>query len=101
MTVTAISVPLLHPIVVTSSGQLVCDERRLKACKQLGWTEIPVTVAENLDDVLARAQAEAEENTCRYAIHASVQRTQDCKTVIKGVTGRFTGTVTNGQSASN
>jgi ParB family chromosome partitioning protein len=35
---------LLHPIVVTPDGLLVCGERRLRAARLLGWKTIPVTV---------------------------------------------------------
>ena len=35
---------LLHPIVVTPEGLLVCGERRLCAAKRLGWETIPVTI---------------------------------------------------------
>jgi len=44
-------VGLLHPIVVTPDGTLVCGERRLRAAGLLGWTEIPVTVVD-LDSVV-------------------------------------------------
>jgi ParB family transcriptional regulator, chromosome partitioning protein len=35
---------LLQPIIVTPDGLLLCGERRLRACKLLGWTEIPVVI---------------------------------------------------------
>ncbi len=35
---------LLHPIVVTEDGELIAGERRLEACKLLGWEEIPVSI---------------------------------------------------------
>ena len=35
---------LLHPIIITPDGQLVVGERRLRACKLLGWRTIPVHV---------------------------------------------------------
>jgi ParB/RepB/Spo0J family partition protein len=35
---------LMHPIVIRSDGTLIAGARRLEACKQLGWTDIPVTV---------------------------------------------------------
>jgi ParB-like chromosome segregation protein Spo0J len=41
-------VGLLNPIVVTRAGVLVAGARRLATCKQLGWSEIPATI---LDDV--------------------------------------------------
>jgi hypothetical protein len=36
-------VGLLHPIVVRPDGRLIAGERRLAACKRLGWTSVPVT----------------------------------------------------------
>ena len=35
---------LLHPIVIRPDGRLIAGERRLAACKKLGWKSIPVTV---------------------------------------------------------
>ena len=35
---------LVHPIVVTPDHELVSGQRRLEACRQLGWTEIPITI---------------------------------------------------------
>src|ERR1035441_8868581 len=54
-------VGLLHPVVVTSSGRLIAGQRGLQACRQLGWTEIPVTVV----DLLQAARGEAHENFVR------------------------------------
>jgi N6-adenosine-specific RNA methylase IME4 len=34
---------LLHPIVVRPGGRLIAGERRLAACKRLGWKSVPVT----------------------------------------------------------
>ena len=51
-------VGLLHPVVVTSDGRLVAGERRLVACRSLGWTDVPVTVADSLAD------ARAERGSC-------------------------------------
>jgi hypothetical protein len=34
---------LLHPIVVRPDGLLIAGERRLAACKRLGWKTVPVT----------------------------------------------------------
>jgi len=52
---------LLHPIVVRPDGVLVAGERRLRAAKLLGWTEIPVTVV----DLGAVARGEFAENAVR------------------------------------
>lgn len=37
---------LLHPITVDSSGTLIAGERRLEACKSLGWTSIAVRIVD-------------------------------------------------------
>jgi len=42
------SVGLINPLVVTPDYQLVAGERRLAACRQLGWTDIPVQFTTNL-----------------------------------------------------
>lgn len=52
---------LLHPVVVRPDGRLIAGERRLAACKALGWTDIPATEVA-LDDVL---RGELAENTER------------------------------------
>lgn len=56
---------LLHPIVVNTDGYLIVGQRRLEACRSLGWTEITVNVAAHLDDARAALEAERDENTCR------------------------------------
>lgn len=58
-------VGLLHPVVVTPDFQLVAGERRLEAVKLLGWTEVPVTVADTLETAWQLLKAERDENTCR------------------------------------
>lgn len=54
-------VGLLHPVVVTPDGRLIAGQRRLAACRELGWTEVPVTVV----DLLQAARGEAHENFIR------------------------------------
>ena len=54
-------VGLLHPVVVTQDGRLIAGQRRMEACRALGWTEIPVTVV----DLLQAARGEAHENCVR------------------------------------
>jgi ParB family chromosome partitioning protein len=49
---------LLQPIVVTSDGQLVAGQRRLEAAKQLGWSEIPVFIKDDLDAIVRGEFAE-------------------------------------------
>ncbi|HYE98555.1 MAG TPA: ParB N-terminal domain-containing protein, partial [Planctomycetota bacterium] len=53
---------LLHPIVVRPAGrdfEVVCGQRRLDACRALGWGEIPALVR-SLDDRHAVEAALAE-----------------------------------------
>src|SRR5262249_51543683 len=33
---------LIHPVVITPGGELICGEGRIKACLSLGWKEVPV-----------------------------------------------------------
>jgi ParB/Sulfiredoxin domain len=50
-------VGLLHPIVVRRDGRLIAGERRLRACKQLGWDNVPVTVID-IDQIVRGEFAE-------------------------------------------
>jgi N6-adenosine-specific RNA methylase IME4 len=52
---------LLHPIVVRPDGTLIAGERRLAACRLLGWQEVPVTVID-LENVV---KGERDENMAR------------------------------------
>ena len=54
-------VGLLHPVVVTPAGRLIAGQRRLAACRLLGWAEVPITVV----DLLQAARGEAHENFVR------------------------------------
>jgi N6-adenosine-specific RNA methylase IME4/ParB-like chromosome segregation protein Spo0J len=54
-------VGLLHPVVVTPEGRLIAGQRRLGACRLLGWPEVPVTVV----DLYQAARGEAHENFVR------------------------------------
>ena len=42
---------LLHPIVVNQRGELLAGQRRLEACRLLGWTEVPVNIVETVDEI--------------------------------------------------
>lgn len=55
---------LINPIVITSDGILVAGERRLTACKSLGWTHIPTQSTEDLSEYELQA-IELEENIKR------------------------------------
>jgi len=64
-------VGLLHPVVVTEDGKLIAGERRVEAAKRLGWSEIPVTVATDLEGIIPLLKAERDENTCREPFRPS------------------------------
>lgn len=55
------AVGLLHPVVVTPEGRLIAGQRRLEACRMLGWTDVPVTEV----DLYQAARGEAHENFVR------------------------------------
>jgi hypothetical protein len=59
---------LLHPVVVRQihegNYELVAGYRRLKACEQLGWTEIPITII-NAEDALRKLDTLLHENLRR------------------------------------
>lgn len=55
---------LLHPIVVDGDGVLVAGQRRLEACKKLGWAKVPVRRFEKLTEDELRA-LELDENVER------------------------------------
>jgi N6-adenosine-specific RNA methylase IME4 len=52
---------LMHPVVVRPDGRLIAGQRRILACRQLGWTEIPDRYLD-LDDV---ERGEFAENASR------------------------------------
>lgn len=56
---------LLHPIVIDPDDVLIAGGRRLIACRELGWVEVPVHVVDNLADAADRLAAERDENTER------------------------------------
>jgi N6-adenosine-specific RNA methylase IME4 len=52
---------LLHPVVITPGNELITGERRLNACKKLGWEKVPVTIID-LEQII---RGEACENFIR------------------------------------
>lgn len=69
---------LINPIVVTRDMVLVAGERRFTSCRNLGWTSIPVTFVDDLDEFQLQA-IELEENIKREALSwqdtaAAIQR---------------------------
>lgn len=62
---------LLHPIVVAPTDDLLAGWRRLEAVKLLGWTEVAVSVANDVTDLRDALAIEQEENTERKAFTVS------------------------------
>lgn len=58
---------LIHPIVIDRDNNLVAGERRLAACRALGWTHINCQFVDELDPLIAHA-IELEENIKREAL---------------------------------
>jgi adenine-specific DNA-methyltransferase len=54
------TIGLLHPVVVNKDHLLIAGERRLEACKSLGWSEIPATIV-----ALDELRAQHDENVFR------------------------------------
>ena len=55
------------PLVVTTSGEIVCGHTRLKAAKKLGLTEVPCIVADDLTPEQIRAFRLADNKTNELA----------------------------------
>lgn len=56
---------LLNPITITPDSRLVAGQRRLEACRRLGWVEVPVRIVASLAEASALLRAERDENTER------------------------------------
>lgn len=61
-------VGLLHPVVLSPDGSLLAGQRRLEACRLLGWDTVPVRIAHSADDAAKLLRAERDENVCREAM---------------------------------
>ena len=57
---------LMHPIVVTTEGRLIAGERRLAACRSLGWTDVKVTFIDGVTDAVDLLRCVAELTTDLY-----------------------------------
>lgn len=58
---------LLHPITVNEELKLIAGYRRLKACKELGWSKIPVIVKRKYNE-LEELSIELQENLRRKSL---------------------------------
>lgn len=69
---------LIHPITVTRDLVLIAGERRLEACRSLGWTAISIQYEESGDPSEARA-IELEENIKRV----NIEWKEECEAVLE------------------
>lgn len=58
-------VGLLNPILVNKRNELISGNRRLEACKQLGWTEIEATLIDTENNRVKELDLEYHENLGR------------------------------------
>jgi len=59
---------LLNPVTITPDSRLVAGQRRLEACRRLGWDSVPVRIAQNLGEAARLLRAERDENVERKAM---------------------------------
>ncbi len=55
---------LLHPIIINEEMELLAGERRLTACKNLGWEEIEANIV-SADNNIDKLEVETHENVLR------------------------------------
>lgn len=60
-----LDVGLLNPITITAESRLVAGQRRLEACRSLGWDSLPTRIVANLAEAASLLRAERDENTER------------------------------------
>ena len=58
-------VGLINPVMIDENNHLIAGNRRLTACKKLGWTEIEVTVVQLNGDLIKMLDVEIAENFFR------------------------------------
>jgi ParB/RepB/Spo0J family partition protein len=63
---------LLHPIVIRADGRLIAGERRLAACKSLGWEQVPVTIIDLAQIRARRVCRERLSSTGELSLEARV-----------------------------
>lgn len=64
-------VDLLNPVTITPDYRLIAGQRRVEACRRLGWESIPARVVASLDEAAAMLRAERDENLEREEMRPS------------------------------
>ena len=65
---------LLHPVVITPGNVLIAGERRLRAAKLLGWTDVPVNVVDIEKIALGEYAENVERKDFTYAEAVDILR---------------------------
>ena len=65
---------LLHPVVIRPDDTLIAGERRLRAAKLLGWTDVPVNVVDIEKIVLGEYTENVERKDFTYAEAVDILR---------------------------
>lgn len=84
---------LLQPIGITTDMKLIFGGRRLRACKNLGWTSIPARIFDiDANDPITALRMERSENTIRLDLTASekVELAMRIEQVLEGRQGQRT-----------
>ena len=72
LTLSVKEVGLLNPVTVTADFHLIAGQRRLEACRRLGWDEIPAHVVHHIaTDSVVSVLAEVHENDLRKGFTTS------------------------------
>lgn len=59
------AIGLLNPVTITAEGRLIAGQRRMEACRLLGWDAVLVRVVGRLTEAADLLIAERDENVCR------------------------------------
>ena len=65
---------LLHPVVIRPDGTLIAGERRLRAAKLIGWTDVPVNVVDIEKIALGEYAENVERKDFTYAEAVDILR---------------------------
>ena len=74
-----LEVGLLNPIIVNEEYELLSGLRRLEACRELGWTEIEVSVFDTNSDSVKNLDLEYHENLGRIDFQLEEQQNYNAR----------------------
>lgn len=71
-----------QPIVVDSHGEIIVGHTRYAAAKQLGFTTVPVVVADNLTELQVKAYRIADNKTHEYSVWDQEQLAEELESML-------------------